>query len=125
NEAIEAGKVYIAPGNYHMSINKQSDAVRIHLDQKPERNYVRPAADYLFESAADVYGEKTFGIVLTGMGEDGREGCIRIKQNKGGIYIQDKESCTVFGMPGAVFRDGAYDMMGNVEQVQDLLKSMI
>lgn len=118
-EEIKPDQIYIAPGNYHMGLVRSADRVQIHLNQSPLINYVRPAADILFKSAAEIYQRSLLGLVLTGMGQDGLEGCRLIKNKKGAVLIQDKESCVVFGMPGAVFDAGCYDYMGNIESLRN------
>lgn len=123
-EEVKANHIYVAPGNYHMSL-KKTDSVRIVLDQAPQRNSVRPAVDVLFESAAKIYGTKCMAVVLTGMGEDGMLGCRAIKQSGGGVMIQDKESCVVFGMPGAVFQAGCYDEILNPQSIFSHIKRMV
>ena len=76
-----------------------------------------PSADPLFESAAAVYGERCLAIVLTGMGADGRTGAQVVKNHRGAVMIQSEDSCVVFGMPGAVFATGNYDLIGDPEQI--------
>lgn len=106
---LEADTVYMAPGNYHMTLSGTAGRASISLNQGPLINSVRPAVDPLFESAASIYKEKCLGIVLTGMGADGKVGAERIKECGGGVIIQNESSCVVFGMPGAVMSSGAYD----------------
>jgi two-component system chemotaxis response regulator CheB len=91
------------------------------LDQKEKRHSVRPAVDVLFESAADIYGHKLLAIILTGMGQDGMAGCKLIKEKRGTVLIQDEASSAVWGMPGAVYRLGAYDKVCTLEDMEQLL----
>jgi two-component system chemotaxis response regulator CheB len=112
-EILQPNQIYVAPGNYHMSLKGDKKSPTIHLDQKEMRNYVRPCADYLFESAANIYGKNTLGIVFTGMGRDGFEGAQAIKNNKGKILIQNEDSSVVFGMPGAIYEQGLQDYEGD------------
>ncbi len=112
-EILQPNQIYVAPGNFHMSLRGDKKAPSIHLDQKEMRNYVRPCADYLFETAASIYGKNTLGIVFTGMGRDGCDGAQAIKNNKGRILIQNEESSVVFGMPGAVYEQGLHDYEGD------------
>lgn len=121
-ELVRAGKIYVAPGEFHMILQRVNNEVRISLNQGPPRNSVRPAVDNLFESAAKVYGARCLGVVLTGMGDDGRAGCRTIKESGGGVMIQSKESCVVFGMPGAVFADGTFDGQGDIAQIHTVMK---
>lgn len=123
-EELLPNKIYVAPGNYHLSIAKKTTSIILKLDQNPQRNSVRPAVDVLFESAAEVYAHKVLGVILTGMGEDGLLGSIAIKERAGGIMIQDKMSCVVFGMPGAVYSSGAYDYMGNLNDINTYIKKL-
>lgn len=122
NELVVPRRIYVAPGDYHMSLKKDGADVRIQLDRGPQRNSVRPAVDNLFESAAEVYGSRCLAVVLTGMGEDGKLGCRAVKQAGGGVMIQNKESSVVFGMPGAVFEDGCFDDIGALATINQLLK---
>jgi two-component system, chemotaxis family, protein-glutamate methylesterase/glutaminase len=112
-EIAKPDHVYVAPGNFHMKLSGDKNAPMIILDQGPQRNFVRPCADFLFESAAKIYTKNTFGIVFTGMGRDGSEGCEAIKSFEGAVMIQTEESCVVFGMPGAVFDSGNFDYQGD------------
>jgi two-component system chemotaxis response regulator CheB len=125
-EVITKNNIYLAPGDFHLKLSRKDGLPVATINQIEQRNSVRPAADYLFESAAQVFGRACIGLVLTGMGEDGCDGAKAIKQADGGIIIQNKESCTVFGMPGAVFEAGAFDEMGDLnfitEQLNYLLK---
>ncbi len=125
-ELIQAGKIYMAPGDYHMTIQRLpgSSSPIIKLDQIAKRNSVRPAVDYLFESAAKEYGSACAGFILTGMGEDGKDGSLAIKRANGAIMIQDKDSSVVWGMPGAVHDVGAYDREGNIEECSSILVHM-
>lgn len=112
-ESLRSDITYIAPGDYHMRLSGERSSPVILLDQEDRRNYVRPCADFLFESAAEIYGPHILGIVMTGMGRDGADGAGRIKEKGGAVLIQDKESSVVFGMPGAVCEAGTFDFMGN------------
>lgn len=115
-------KIYVAPGDFHMCIENQGGVNVLSLNKKPQRNSVRPAVDYTFETAAEIYKNKVLGIILTGMGEDGLVGSKAIKNNGGAILIQDKESCTVFGMPGAIFANNIQDEIASLERISDLIK---
>lgn len=125
NEVINKNTIYVAPGDYHLRIEKNGTQYITKVSQDPQRNSVRPAADYLFESAATTYGRSCLGLVLTGMGEDGCDGAISIKKSDGTVMIQNKESCTVFGMPGAVYECGAYDEIGNLEFIAQKLSLVL
>ncbi len=114
---LESNKIYVAPGDFHLRITGTAEDPVLTLDQGPKVNSVRPAVDPLFESAAAVYGERCLAIVLTGMGADGRTGAQVVKNHRGAVMIQSEDSCVVFGMPGAVFATGNYDLIGDPEQI--------
>lgn len=123
-EILKPNRIYVAPGDFHMTVTKQNGELRIRLDQGPKRCSVRPAVDNLFESVAEVFGNKCAGFILTGMGEDGLQGAKAIKARGGGIMIQDQASSVVFGMPGAIFSAGLYDKMGNLEAIKRILEKL-
>jgi two-component system chemotaxis response regulator CheB len=121
-EKVLPNRIYVAPGDFHMTCVKRGMDTVIKLDKNPQRNSVRPAVDPLFESAAEIYGSRTFGVILTGMGEDGLLGCKAIKKAGGGVMIQDQVSSVVWGMPGAVHSGGCFDGMGNLSVINELIK---
>jgi two-component system chemotaxis response regulator CheB len=124
-EVVVANRVYVAPGDFHMSVVLQNGKTVISLNKESQRNSVRPCADYLFESAAEIYKDRLLGIVLTGMGEDGADGARAIKKCDGGIVIQSQESCVVYGMPGAVFAQGNYDEIKDINEMGIFLRDFV
>jgi len=105
-ETLTKGSAWIAPGDFHMIVEKNNGKVRIATHQKPPENSCRPAVDVLFRSVAEVYGAHSLAVVLTGMGQDGLRGCESISQAGGLILAQDEASSVVWGMPGYVARAG-------------------
>ncbi len=105
-ETLEMDLVLVAPGDQHMRIVKSANSHVVKLDRDAPVNYCRPAADPLFESAAAVFGPRVLGVVLTGMGHDGRDGSGRIVEAGGRVIVQDEASSVVWGMPGAVAQAG-------------------
>lgn len=101
---VEAHHVYLAPGDYHMGVQRQHNQIRIVLNQEPHENSCRPAVDVLFRHLAAVYGAHVLALVMTGMGKDGLRGCEKIHAEGGAIFIQDEESSTIWGMPSYVAR---------------------
>lgn len=120
-EPIRPGMIYVAPGDFHMRIFGSSNSKMIALDKTEKVNSVRPAADILFVSAAEIYRNQCFGMILTGMGEDGLNGAKKIKEHGGGIMIQSRESCVIWGMPAAVEQFGCYDGVGDLEECAAML----
>ena len=105
-DLIAPGRVYIAPGDYHLTVRTQERLPYVRLLQTEPENHCRPAADPMFRSVATVFGADTIALVLTGMGEDGRRGCEAIVREGGRVLVQDQESSVVWGMPGAVAEAG-------------------
>jgi two-component system chemotaxis response regulator CheB len=101
-ELLEAGKVLIAPGDYHLEIARQGASMVTVLQQQPPENSCRPSVDVLFRSAAKHYGSGCLAVVLTGMGHDGLRGAQQIFQAQGTILAQDQATSVVWGMPRAV-----------------------
>ena len=99
----ENNTIYIAQGGFHMIIG---DDKRIKLNSEPPIWGVRPAVDKLFESAVKVYKGKLISAILTGMGRDGAQGTVIVKEAGGTTISQNKETCTIYGMPKAAFNNG-------------------
>lgn len=112
-QKIMPGNIYVAPGGKHMEIVNDS----ISLNDKPKLYSVRPSADYLFNTAADKYGSRLLGVVLTGMGRDGEGGVKTIKEKSGYNIVQSEETCVVFGMPGAALRTNCVDEVVGLDKI--------
>ncbi len=109
SEPVYPGNVYIAPGDFHITLSKKYGKLVIEYNTEKKINGVRPSADVLFNSVAEVMGENSIGVILTGMGADGAKGLLLMK-NAGSINIgQDEESCVIYGMPKAAQTLGALD----------------
>lgn len=109
-DILKPGKVFIAPAGRHVIINRINEAAAmIHLDAKPFDTPHRPSVDVLFESAANAFGEHTLGVIMTGMGSDGKEGSAWIKAKGGKIITESEETCVVYGMPRCVDEAGLSD----------------
>ncbi|CAN2039927.1 Protein-glutamate methylesterase/protein-glutamine glutaminase [Candidatus Magnetomoraceae bacterium gMMP-15] len=106
DDELMPGRVFIAPGGFHMILKKKGAAVIIQINQDPPVNNSRPSVDVLFQSVADIYGPYSLAVILTGMGHDGLKGCEYINAAGGQILAQDKASSSVWGMPGVVANAG-------------------
>jgi len=105
-EEVNAGTIYLAPGGRHMSVVRRDGIAVIALNDGPLVNFCKPAVDPLFSSAAEVWGPKVLGLVLTGMGSDGLRGAQAIAAAGGSILAQDEPTSVVWGMPGQVAHAG-------------------
>jgi two-component system, chemotaxis family, protein-glutamate methylesterase/glutaminase len=106
---IERGRIYVAPGDYHLSIGRSEGRMITLLDHGPPQHFCRPSVNPLFLTAARHYGHHVLAVMLTGMGEDGIEGTREVAAKSGYIIAQDEASSVVWGMPGAVVREGLAD----------------
>jgi two-component system chemotaxis response regulator CheB len=105
-EAVEPGRVIIAPAGIHSRLRRRGGRVRLVLDEEPREALHRPSADVLMVSAAAIYGPRTVGVVLTGMGSDGTDG-LRAIQTAGGLTLaESEETCAIYGMPKAAVAAG-------------------
>ncbi len=103
---VRPGKVYLAPGNFHMLIKADGTKVKIKLNKDAPENFCRPSADPMLRSLLKIYGSKLLVVVLTGMGHDGLLGAKLIAEKGGVVIAQDQASSVVWGMPGAVCTAG-------------------
>jgi two-component system chemotaxis response regulator CheB len=108
-QTVLPGVAWIAPGDFHMEVERQGGAVRLRVHQDAAENSCRPAADALFRSAARIYGRHVLAVVMTGMGRDGLVGCEHVRAAGGQVIVQDKDSSVVWGMPGFVVNGGMAD----------------
>ncbi|MBF0269012.1 MAG: chemotaxis response regulator protein-glutamate methylesterase [Alphaproteobacteria bacterium] len=105
-EVIQSGRVYIAPGDFHMVVEVQGTNKVIRLNKNPPENFCRPAVDPMFRSIAQAYGKRVLAVVLTGMGQDGMKGGQVLVQGGATMIAQDEATSVVWGMPGAVATAG-------------------
>ncbi len=108
---IQPGHVWVAPGDQHLVVEKQGRNARLRLDHGPAVNSCRPAVDVLFRTVADVYRDSSLAVVLTGMGQDGLEGCRHIRQRGGKVVVQDQATSVIWGMPRTVAEAGLADQV--------------
>ncbi|PKO46878.1 MAG: chemotaxis response regulator protein-glutamate methylesterase [Betaproteobacteria bacterium HGW-Betaproteobacteria-4] len=109
NEKVEPGTVYVAPGHSHLLIRRGTSGFLTELAPTPPVNRHRPSVDVLFDSAATLVGRKAVGVILTGMGKDGAQGLLRLRQAGARTFGQDEASCVVYGMPREAFLIGAVE----------------
>lgn len=122
NQPLRAGTVAIAKAGMHLRLKKGLDGAPVmDLTLNPSNKPHRPSVDVLFQSAAESFGSRVLAIVMTGMGDDGREGAAWVKSRGGIVLTEAEESCIVFGMPRAVaesgLSDGAYPLTAMAESI--------
>lgn len=122
-DCVTSGQALLAPAGQHLVIQPGGT---LEFTNEPQLHGVRPAADFLFKSAAKVYGSRCIGAVLTGMGRDGAEGALAIQKAGGLVLSESEETCTIYGMPksamalGAVYREvPIYDMAHSLAELLD------
>lgn len=106
-DLVKGGRILIAPGNYHIYVERKSLATVVRLSDAPQRNGHRPSADVLFESVAEQYQNRALGVIMTGMGNDGAAQLAEMRRQGAHTLGQDEQSCIVYGMPKVAFELGA------------------
>jgi two-component system chemotaxis response regulator CheB len=109
-ELLRPGLVLVAPAGRHLTLHRNGEGeTSVRLDVRPLDTPHRPSVDVLFQSAADAYGDRVLGVVMTGMGIDGRDGAAWIKARGGAVLTEAEETCVVYGMPRSVVEAGLSD----------------
>jgi two-component system, chemotaxis family, protein-glutamate methylesterase/glutaminase len=123
NDAVIQGKAVIAPGNQHMLLRRSGARYYVEVKDGPRVQHQRPSVDVLFKSTAKNAGSNSIGVILTGMGADGAEGLLEMKQAGARTIAQDERTCVVFGMPKEAIKIGAVDKVVPLGQVaQEILR---
>ena len=116
-QALQQEHIYLAPGGSHLEIQKHREEAKLVLHDGPPENSCRPSADVLFRSAAKIFHSGTLALILTGMGNDGLQGCKMIASKGGVVIAQDEPSSVVWGMPGHVVRAGIADTVLSLDRI--------
>lgn len=116
-DLLRPGLILIAPGGQHLTLEGRGEVVKTHINEHPENLPYRPSVDLLMQSAANLYGPKVTGLIMTGMGQDGLEGARAIKKAGGSVLAQDEASCVVYGMPKAVAEHGCANKVIPLEKI--------
>lgn len=123
-ETLKPGVAYIAPGDKHMSLKRKGAAVSVEFNDTVQYIY-RPSVDLLMGSVAAAYDRQSFGVILTGMGNDGLVGMKEMKARGGYIIAQDEETCVVYGMPRAVVTANLADAVLPVDRISEEIMRML
>ena len=125
-DEVKPGRVFLAPAGRHLTLKRHASGnVVTHLDAKPFDMLHKPAVDVLFKSAAEVYGNRVLGVVMTGMGSDGKQGAAWIKSQGGLVFTEAESSCVVFGMPCAVMEAGLSDKSVALEDMAHAIREVV
>lgn len=117
--ALEPGRAWIAPGGRHMVVRRRGPGLCLHLHDEPPVWSCRPAVDVLFESVAAAAAPGALGVVMTGMGEDGKRGAAALRKAGCSVVVQDEPSSVVWGMAGAVASAGLAEAMLPPDELGD------
>jgi two-component system, chemotaxis family, protein-glutamate methylesterase/glutaminase len=116
-DTVRQGRALLAPGNFHMLLKRSGARYYVEVKNGPRIHHQRPAVDVLFRSTAKYAGSNAVGVILTGMGSDGAQGLLEMKQAGARTIAQDENSCVVFGMPKEAIKLGAADKVVSLESV--------
>jgi len=125
NDSVTPGTALIAPGNYHMILRRSGARYYVEVKTGPMVHHQRPAVDILFKSTAKYAGANAIGVILTGMGADGAEGLLEMKQMGASTIAQNEKSCVVYGMPKEAVKMGAVDKIVHLDQIADEIVRMV
>jgi len=116
-DSVVPGRALVAPGNYHMMLNRSGAKYYVRIKPGPLVNRHRPSVEVLFKSVAKYAGANAVGVILTGMGNDGAGGILEMKKNGAYTIAQDKASCVVFGMPKEAIKLGGIDRVESLDNI--------
>ena len=123
-ELLRENHVYLAPGGYHMRVSGEAGDATIRLDTSATVWGVRPAADPLFASVAEIFGASAIGVILTGMGRDGAEGLRLVRAAGGMAVVQDRDSSIIYGMPQAAFALAGADRVAAAQEMPRVIRDL-
>lgn len=124
-DSVIPGLALIAPGNYHMELRRNGARYYITTNQEPPVRRHRPSVEVLFESVAKYAGSNAVGVIMTGMGDDGASGLLKMKESGAKTLAQDEESCVVFGMPKEAIKLGAVDTVVPLNKITPSILSLL
>ena len=124
-DVLAGGRCYIAPGNFHMTVESRSGNSVIRLNQEPPENFCRPSVDVMLRSVVRAYGRNILTVILTGMGQDGLKGCQAAVQAGGIVLAQDEATSVVWGMPGAVATAGVCSAVLPIKEIGPAIRKLL
>lgn len=124
-DILQRGYGYIAPGDYHMTIVKETNNLVVRLNQDPQMMGLRPTVDILMESVSKIRGYSKLGIILTGMGSDGAKGITQMKNSNSYTIAQDESTSVVYGMPKAAIATNCIDEVLALDRIANRIISKV
>ncbi len=124
-ESVVSGRVYLAPGGFHMTVKNEGADKVIRLNEEPPESFCRPAVDPMFRSIAAAYGARVLAVILTGMGSDGAKGAQNIVDAGGTVIAQDEATSVVWGMPGAAATAGVCSAVLPLDKVSGYVNDTV
>lgn len=118
-DRVRTGRALIAPGNFHMKVERQGGYYRVAVVEGETVNGHRPSVDVMFDSLAEHAGKNCVGVIMTGMGNDGAKGLLNLKQKGSRTVAQDEATCVVFGMPRVAIQLGAADLVLPIDRMAE------
>ena len=116
-QPVIPGNVLIAPGGKQMKVERVDGRIAVRITDDPPVNSCKPSVDYLFRSVSEIYGKKSVGVIMTGMGNDGARGCQEMKRQGAAIIAQDEATCVIFGMPKGPIEEGIADVVAPLDDI--------
>lgn len=124
-DAITPGTALIAPGNFHLLMARSGARYYARIKNGPMVHHQRPAVDVLFKTVAMYAGENAVGVILTGMGADGADGLLEMKNAGARTIAQDEKSCVVFGMPKEAIKKGAAEFILPLDKIAEKMLQLV
>ncbi len=125
NDTVIPGRALIAPGNYHMVLRRSGANYFVQTKSGPLVTRHRPSVNVLFKSVSMYAGQNALGVIMTGMGSDGAQGLLKMKENGATTLAQDEESCVVFGMPKVAIDLKAVDHIVSLDQLPKRILELV
>lgn len=116
---VEKGKIYVAPSGVHLVVS----GGRVYLDDSPPRKSCKPSVDVMFSSLAEEYEKRLVVALLTGIGDDGVDGCRKVKEKGGYVIAQDEKTSAIYGMPASAVKEGVVDTVLSIDRIPELLRN--
>lgn len=126
-QKLEKGTAYIAPGGFHLRVKNIANALFAKVSKEKPRNGHQPSVDVLFESVSELHSYQVYAVVMTGMGADGAQGLIEIKEkNKNAIIVSESQrTAIVYGMPQAAVKTNLVDHVTDLNKISEVLINKI